>query len=185
MPDFAPNYTARLRVAYTAVGKNHHMTWRMPADTIAGDLSDYADKVIAFLAAIGPKLYNDTIITGWSWQAADSDIFLPYGGPAWSAGAVSVSGRPSSQEAMALSFVGRSVLGQRAAFFLYGVGVNPVTDVDSFDFRIHASEDANVSTALAVLNDAVPQLVANDNASVIWYEYANMKYNDYWVRKSR
>jgi len=185
MPDYAPNYTARLRVAYTAVGKNHHMTWRLAPDTGPADLAVAADKVVAFFDALSTQVWGDTVITGWSYQLADGAFFLPYGGPAWADGGVSASGRSPSQAALALGFIGRSIGGLRGGFFLYGVAINPVTLATASDFRLHSSEAAYISTAVAVLADTPPPLVANDGNDMIWYEYANVKYNDYWVRKSR
>jgi len=185
MPDFAPNYTARLRLAYSVQSRSHHMTWRLPAATVPADLSDAADKVVAFLDALSTRIYGDFSVLNWAYQLADTAIFLPYSGPAWADASLSTAGRPDSAAAMALSFVGRSNAGQRAAFFLYGFGTDPVTDADAVDFRIHSGEDSAISTAIAVLNDTPPPLVANDNNDVIWYEYANTKYNDYWVGRSR
>ena len=185
MPDFAPNYTARLRVTYTVAGATHHTTWRLPAASGYADIGVYAAKFIALLDIMDAKIWSDFTINSWSYQLADGVIFLPFGGAFWAAGGVSPSGRSPSQKALALSFVGRSVAGQRAAFFLYGVATNPMTDTDTSDFRIHSAEDTIIGNAVGILNDTSPSLVANDNEDVIWYEYANVKYNDYWTRRLR
>jgi len=60
-----------------------------------------------------------------------------------------------------------------------------MTDTDTSDFRIHSAEDTIIGNAVGILNDTSPSLVANDNEDVIWYEYANVKYNDYWTRRLR
>lgn len=186
MADYAPNYTARLRVKYSCQSRVHTCTWRMPPGTVLLDIADFATKFDTFITALADRLYSDWAVLSWAYSLADSDIFLPYGGAALLApGTVSVAGRPASAAAGALSFVGRSIAGHRASFFLYGIGTDAVTDPDNLNFRINANEDTDISTALAVLNDTPPPLVANDGNDVVWYEYVNWKYNDYWVRKTR
>lgn len=185
MPDFAPNYTARFRMAYTVAGASHHLTWRLPSTTLFAGLVAVANKLHAFLDALDAKIYSDFTTTGYSYALADSDVFLPYTFAVWANGGVSPAGIPPSQKALALSFPGRSVAGHRAVFFLYGVATNPTGDPDSGDFRIHNVEDAAISLATGVLNETPPNLVANDDEEVVWYPYANVKFNDYWTRRVR
>lgn len=186
MPDFAPNYTFRYKVKYIGNGHAHHMLWRYaPATTIAS-LPGIRLQVQDFLNALDPaNFYNDFNILGADYALADSDVFLPAVPiPAFS-GSVSTAGRPDSAAASALSFPGRSSLGHRATFFLFGTIFQPVTAAGALDFRVLGTENANISDAVGILNDTDPPITANDGVEVVWYPYANMKYNDYWVRQVR
>lgn len=185
MPDFAPNYTARIKLRYSVAGATHTMQWRAPSSIGAGDVPDYVAKMETFLNDLEAKLFADFVILGTTYALADSDVFLPTDSPTGIAGTVSTSGRSPSQKAWAISFVGRSANGGRAEFFLYGIALNPVTVTSPNDFRIHSTEDSDISTAIGVLDDTPPDLAANDDGLVTWYEYVNAKYNDYWTRRLR
>lgn len=186
MPDFAPNYTFRYRVKYVGNGHTHHLLWRYAPSTTVAALPAIRLQVQDFLNAVGPaNFYADFTILGADYALADSDIFLPAVPVPVFSGTFVLTGRPESAEAAALSFPGKSSLGQRAIFFLFGTIFQPATAAGVLDFRILASENANISDAVDVLDATDPVLVANDGVEVNWYPYANFKYNDYWVRQVR
>lgn len=186
MPDFAPNFTTRYVLKYSVVGRVHSQLWRAPSTvvTLAG-LDGLISKIAAYYAAMAPKMWSDLAFLSAQWAPADSDIFLPAGTPALSAGAVLVTDAAPSANALAVSFVGRSDHGEKARMFQYGVAVTPADSPTAFDFRIHSSEDTHISAAVGVLNESAPSLVANDDHVATFYDYVNVKYNDYWTRKSR
>lgn len=187
MPDFAPNYTARVKMRYAVAGATHTMQVRAPASSAPGDLPDFVDKVIAFLNSLQAKMWSDFTILGWTYALADSDIFLPTGPDTgvFGVGDVSTTGRLQAAKALATSFVGRSSAGLRASLFLYGLTWNVISFATVSDFRIFNSEDSDVSAATGILNETAPPFVANDNNEASWYNYANLKYNDYWTRRLR
>jgi hypothetical protein len=184
MADFAPNFTARYRIRYTSLGKTHSTTWRL-VNTVT-DPSGVASKMGLFLADLAPNLYSDWTIVGADFALADSDVFLPAVEPANPTGAVSTGGAAGSDAAFQMGFVGRSTAGGRARFFIFGTNIAAdVRDVVGNDFRVKSAELASISAAIVRLNETAPALVANDNHVATWYEYANMKYNDRWVRRLR
>jgi hypothetical protein len=184
MADFAPNYTARYRFRYSSLGKTHACTWRVASSVT--DPTSVAAKVGLFLADMEGSLWDDFTVIGADFALADSDIFLPAVPPDQPAGAVGVGASNVSDAAFALSFVGRTTLGGKARFFLYGTNdVELVRDTKGNDLKLLSSESTQISDAVVRLNETGPSLVGNDDAVAVWYEYVNMKYNDRWVRRLR
>jgi hypothetical protein len=184
MSDFAPNFTARYRFRYSSLGKTHTMTWRLASGTT--DPTALIAKIGLFLGEFESNLYSDFTILSADFALADSDVFLPAGLPSEPSGAVTASGAPASDAAVALSFIGRSIAGGRARMFLYGTAYPAAMRSSSGgDYKFLSSEDADVSAGIVRLNETSPAIVANDNENVVWYEYVNVKANDKWVRKLR
>lgn len=184
MADFAPNYTARYRVRYSVVGKSHSLTWRVASSVT--DPAGVADKMELFLADMAPALFSDFTVIGADFALADSDIFLPAPAPASPPGDATLPAGAGGIAANAISFVGRSSLGGKARFFLYGIAYEVAGYTSrSVDYRFTSVENAEISDAVVRLNETAPALVANDDATAVWYEYVNWKANDKWVRKLR
>jgi len=184
MADFAPNYTARYRFRYSSLGKTHACTWRVASSVT--DPTAVAAKVSLFLEDMEGSLWDDFTVIGADFAEADSDIFLPAPPPDQPTGAVDASAASVSDAAFAISFVGRSTLGGKARFFLYGTNdVTLVRDTKGNDLKLLSTESVQISDAVVRLNETSPVLVANDDSPVVWYEYVNMKYNDRWVRRLR
>lgn len=184
MSDYAPNYTARYRVRYSVHSKTHTMLWRVLAGVTSP--AAIAAKVGLFLDDLADNLWNDWTVISADFALADSDVFLPAAAPSFGGGAVSTGSRVPSDMPYTLSFVGRSIAGQKARMFLFGSNIgaalrSPLGD----DYRINSSELSTVSDAIVRLNETSPPIVANDNQNVVWYEYVNVKANDAWVRKLR
>ena len=185
MPDFAPNYTPRYKIRYTVQGKTHSMQFRTLRTAAPGWEVDIRTKIANVLTALSPNRFTDWLVLSASSAQVDSDVFLPTPAPLPAPGTASASGRLQAQAAMATSFVGRSATGGRAALFVYGTNQNVISITGEQDWRLVAGEDVDYDSAIAALNAAAGPLHANDNGLVIWYPYANLKYNDYWVRKIR
>lgn len=184
MADFAPNYTARFRIKYSTQGRNHSLTWRIASGS-AGP-ADVTAKMGDFLAAIEGFLYTDWTIISADYAPANSDIFLPTALPANPTGASNVAIEPQSSDAMAVSWVGRTTLGGRARFFIYGMDTaGLLATATGDDWRVTAVESPDIAAGVTVLDNESPSLVGNDDAAVNWYPYVNLKYNDRWVRKMR
>lgn len=185
MPDFAPNFTFRYRVRYSVGGRQHTMQVRGVPATTALQAPLFATSVADFLDALQPARWSDFTILNAAYALADSDVFLPTTAPVILAGAGSPATRTPSDNALALSFPCRSSAGLRGILFLYGCSYDPSTTSVANDFRITSAEDSDISDAIAALTAAVPTLVCNDGSTANWYPYANLKANDYWVRKTR
>lgn len=184
MADFAPNYTARLRVKYTQGGKSHSQTWRAPSTE--DDPAGLVAKVGDYYGDIDGILFDDFEITGADWALADSDVFLPVTPPTSPTGAVAFSGFKPTDAACYVGFVGRTLLGGKARLFQYGTNYGANIRTGAFDdWRVTSAEAAAISAAVVRLNETSPSLVGNDDAVAVWYEYANIKYNDRWVRRQR
>jgi len=184
MADFAPNFTARLRLRYSTLSKTHSLMWR--AVNTVTDPSGLISKLGLFLGDLEPLLYDDWTILGTDFALADSDVFLPVANPTAPTGAFSSAAAPRAAAAIPISFVSRSTAGGKGRFFLYGTGLaQTLFDATEGDYRISSAEDANISAAIVRLNETSPALVCNDNHTAIWYEYVNIKPNDNWVRKQR
>lgn len=188
MPDFAPNFTCRIRIRYTSLGRIHTQQWRCPFVGAGGAGAAAAiTQIQTIYDAIGPGMPPDWAVLATSVAAEDSDIFLPFTGP------VPVSGGSTPPDSVLkrlkathLSFTGRSASGNRAVVYFYGYVANSLVDVADLtdDFRLLATEDATISGTVGALNTS-PGLCANDGEVVFWNEYANIKPNDYWVKKTR
>jgi hypothetical protein len=184
MPDFAPNFTPRYRVRYRSVGRTHRMQFRMERGET--DPTAMAGKVGAFLAAIAGNLFTDWTVLSADFAAEDTDIFLPAVTPDPPTGIASMTGVQAQAGVCSLSFPGRSINGLRAILYVYGTNFFPtITETVTTDFRVLASEDAQISDGVAALNELSPVIVGNDGTTAIFYAYANVKLNDHWVRKAR
>jgi len=184
MSDYAPNYTARYRIRYSSLGKSHSMTWRVAASTT--DDTAIAAKVGLFLADMEGSMWDDWTLVAADFCLADEDAFLPGTLPDPPTGAVAVSGSFASDAAFAVSFVGRTIAGNKARMFMYGLNdASLVRDAKGNDFKLLSSESAQISDAVVRLNETSPAIVGNDNQPATWYEYVNMKHNDRWVRRLR
>jgi len=187
MADFAPSFTARYKLRYSSLSHTHVEMWRIARGAGATGLSNMILKVAAFLNTVTAARYTDFTLLSATYAPEDSDIFLAAALPSGvSAGTVAVPANPLSQSTLSLSFVGRSLAGQKARMFLYGCDLSPEVASASLDnFRVTSAENGAILNAIAVLNNGSPNIVASDGNNVTWYAYANTKYNDFWVRKSR
>jgi len=184
MADHAPNYTPRLKLIYSSQGKTHSMLWRAPRSET--DPASLIEKQGLFLNALTAHRFTDWTISSNQWAEVDSDIFLPVDNPDVDAGTASLSGINAAAAAGSISFVGRSALGKRAVFYLYGTHLlQDAQSANEADFRLRTAEVPAISTAIGVLNEVGYPLRGNDGATVSWYPYVNTKYNDHWVSKLR
>lgn len=185
MADFAPNFTGRYRLRYSFFGTQHSMQWRVAADTES--ITGLVSKIELFLSDLAPRLWSDWTVLGGDFAPADSDIFLPAAAPASPTGTGDPGDRVNTDKAVSISFVGRSSGGEKARMFLYGttLAASFLRATPGNDFKLLSTEVAQISDAIVRLNETAPNIVANDNNPVTWYEYVNLKYNDRWVRRLR
>jgi hypothetical protein len=184
--DYAPNYTPRLRVRYKAAGRIHTQTWRFVGTGATPDITAAIAAVNNYYSAISPSMLSDWTLVGAAAAGRDSNIFVPVTGVVFGTGPTPFDPADRAVTALALSFVGRTVLGLRAVVYQYGTAFSDigVAGVGN-DFRIYAAEDSNIANAITALQGAGATLCGNDGDAISWYPYVNLKVNDYWLHRVR
>lgn len=185
MADFAPNFTGRMRLRYRAGTATHSITWRVARGGVLSNYEAAADKLILLLNDLTALRYTDWAALSWEYCFEDDDVFLPLT-PSETL-AAGTGGAPTAvgvAKANAFSFVGRSLDGQKAKFFVYGLSRYSESYIID-NFRVTPSEVPQFGLAITRLNETSPALVGSDNATVIWYPYVNQKTNDHWVGLAR
>lgn len=181
--DFAPNFTNRYRVRYSVNGSNHSLTVR--AGTTAGPYdAAVRTELTAMLDALSPLRFSSWSVLDAEWSQAGSTFFIPAPPPPAIAGTSSASGQ--GLRPVNINFQGATLLANRAAFFVYGVSVDPVIGGTSTetDYRLQRGDDANIDDALDVMA-AWTAITGIDGEHVQWHNYANININSYWQRKVR
>lgn len=184
MSDYAPNFTARYRIRYASLGKQHNMTFRMQGPGRTPSVPFLAG-VKDFLDASAAIRYSDwTILTALSADQ-NSDAFLPADVPPAITAGVATPG-PISFRPVFVSFQGLSDLANRCSVYMFGVALDPAQGSPgvSLDYRITSAEDAttaNLITALA----SIPEQIAIDRELCNWHSYMNIGYHSYYQRKAR
>jgi len=186
MADFAANYTARYRLRYSTLGHQHSMLWRIQRGAGSLGLALMVDKVRQFLDATAGGRYTDWTEVSAEYAPEDVDVFggaaLPGGIP----GVATLPTNPISQSTLTLGFVGRTPGGTKARLFVFGMNASPEDSlITSDNFRLTTAEAGAVAAGVAELNSGSPSIMGSDNLPVLWYSYANVKYNDHWVAKVR
>lgn len=187
MSAYAPNFTARLRVKYTAAGAIHTQTWRVPSyGTLGINIAALRAAVENIWSDLQPRLYDDVSCVGCTYAVENSNIFLPTDAIVMSGDIVTPTTDPRIK-AFAVSLVGRTALGQPAKNFFYGMSSPDSEGAGSENYRINPGENADVDAAIATANGFLAGLVlcGSDGTGVTWYPYANTKPNDYWVKRVR
>jgi hypothetical protein len=184
MADYAPNYTPRYKVRYTTLGATHTMQFRVGRGTT--DFTGIAGKVSSFLEELSTQLFSDWTVVSAQGALEDSDVFLPAPLPSFTPSTNVPPGLTSVPRPVSISFPGRSTAGLRAILFVYGSTFFPSTGASLYaDYRITSAENATIAASVTALSELAPVLVANDNETVVWYDYANLTLNDYWLRRVR
>lgn len=175
MAELPLNNTPRLKVTYQNAIASHDAIFRMVADT---DVTAVEDVLSAFLPTVG-SLLHFAEITNVQFAADGSDLFFPR--PASVLLGATFGDGPANTDTNPrfLQFGGRSTGGRRTKFYLFGY-----KSVSSA-YRLTVAEVADLATGIAMLNDNAAIFTAIDGLSTLWYPYANVKENDYWVRQSR
>lgn len=172
-----PSNTERWFYDYVANEKQHSLMMRTPNELTAGEAGEQID---AFLSAIEGGL---TIITtiGLRVARAGSNITNAEGTVGLSAtygsGIGPVIGAP-----LQVTFVGRSNDGHKARVGIFGW--NGQSD-DSW--RMTVVEDGDVAAGVTFLQAITSSgfFVSISGEPVVWHAYANIGYNDHWVKDAR
>lgn len=172
MAPLSPSNTARFRVHYTVIGKQHAMEVRSSSSPAA-----VGTFLQTFLADLGALQYA-SVIDFVDFAVSGSNVFNPVttGAEAftWGSGAGTTSAIP-----LFINFIGRTSGGRRIRMAVFGTTGNAV------DYRYLAGENATVDNARADLVAAGSLLLGIDGLTPIWKTYANVGWNAYWQRKVR
>lgn len=182
MAPLPANNTGRYFVDYTANGRQHTVLFRYtqgagPVPPSAGFLT----QVQNFLDAVAPLMPTDFAIVGARYSAWLSNISLP-----WAAPTLSVAGAYTPDNSSApgfLSFIGRGDTGRRVRIYMLGAGLVPHQETGVENYRVTTAENADVSSAVAILQSG--NFTDIGNTTPAWYSYANLGYNAYWQKEMR
>lgn len=167
--------TERWWVVYTVNGNTHRMMCRTSDGGVPATMSLVFHGIFNRLAA---DLYT-VAPQNLEFALRGSNVRNT---AAWSQSASYGLGNADSNDdrAKAVSFVGRSFLGRRARLFVYGFKVDA-----NGDYRTLSAENANVANVVTYLNGASGAFLAIDGAQPVYKGYANVGYNDHWVKQLR
>lgn len=172
-----PTNTERWFYDYTVLGNQHSLMMRT-ADAL--DFSQAAEAIDAFLTGIEGSLIEITTV-GLRVALAGSNITNDVGTAGLSAtygtGAGSAINAP-----LQVTFTGRSADGHKARVGIFGW--DGQTDAS---WRITAVESADVASGVSVLQGITTggRFVSISGEPVVWHGYANIGYNDHWVKQAR
>lgn len=174
MAAIADTFSDSFFIDYTNSVASHTMLVRTE---LGGTLADLDTDVKAFVDALGTSVAG-SLITAVRKRNAGTHISFPVASTlvGYSFGAGSVN---PEQNAVALTFVGRTVEGVRARLSVFGY------KGDLSAYRLTSGEFSGIGTAVAVLNGSETVFVAKDGLQARWAPYADVKANDYWVRRTR
>jgi hypothetical protein len=188
MADFAPNVTARYRLHYNVIGRQHAMVIRGARGTTFAQMQIIGQGVLHdFFNAMAILLTDDLAFVAAEVALTDSDLFFPANLPTAVVGTVGIATASKQDSITHLTFSGRGSLGSKVSLKLYGVQLGPdaLPENLSSDFVILASEHANVASAITVLNQAQSAIVAVDNSKPVFAQRVTIKVNDFWLRRVR
>lgn len=184
MPDFAPNYTARFKLIYTAAGLQHSCGLRFAASSsqsvVVAAATQYLNEIFV---AVASRMFSDFTLIDAEYSAANSSFFVPVGlGDLTATGTVAAGINPMD-EIVSTTWAGRSLGGHKSKFVLFGLFWG-VTDPDFDDFAVTATEMPFVGSVANIL--AASPVVANDNLdAAFWRPRATIKVSDSWVDARR
>lgn len=112
-------------------------------------------------------------------QLAGDNFSTPVTEGVWSTFSWGSTAATPETDATFLGAQGRSTGGHKVRLDVFGYK-NALSD-----FRITNAEVSGVDDAVAVLNGIPGAFLSIDGLNPQWYQYLNVKSNDYWVRQAR
>jgi len=177
IPALPPTSTERWFYDYTANGVQHTLIMRTADEHEAADA---ADALNTFLTAISGNL-SEIETVGLRVARIGSNITLPQATTGLSATYGDTPGSAINVP-LQVTFTGKSTDGHKARVGIFGW----LSQTDS-SWRITRGEDADVAAGLDALADLSTggYFVGISGHAVIWNQYANIGYNDHWVKNRR
>lgn len=172
-----PTNTERWFYDYSAYGKEHSLMMRTPNELTAGEAGEQID---GFLTAIEGGLSEITTI-GLRVARAGSNITNTEGTPGLQATYGAGAGN-SIDTPLQVTFTGRSTDGRKAR-----VGIFGWLGQSDNSWRMSVLEDSDVSAGVTFLQAITSSgfFTSISGEPVVWHAYANIGYNDHWVKEAR
>jgi len=186
MTTYSPDYTSRYRCKYKACGIEHTITLRKALGATSGATALLAGTVHDIFNVWAALLPSDFAFISAEQADQGSNIFYPSTVPFAVTGALNPLTYTGIQKITSTNFIGRA-FGSRARCSLYGIQWQ-FTDFaddpssDPYNGKVDGGEDARITSTINLLNT---QAFANSGAPTTWYDYADIKVNDYWLRQLR
>lgn len=184
MADFAPTYTARVRITYRVQTHLHRLGLRLARGSSEGDGAAASALVATAVATLNASLWTDWEYVQTEFCPEDSAFFLPVVAD-WSAvvGAVSTAARTPVRGAVEATLPYTTNGGHKSFFALYGTVFTPESSGVSDDFRLTPTELATVGDYRAAWEEI--DWVGGDNRPGHTKLYLNIHYNRKWERRIR
>jgi hypothetical protein len=149
-------------------------------------VTDLLAAIQTYYTALAPILWDDFQFNAVTVADINSPVFLPIINPLAVTGIVTTAGQLEPQDkAKVLTFVGRTTAGGPWKISQFGVATEGLEVAGGKNFRVLAGEDTDVGNAIAALQAGAGTILGNDANTVAFYEYADVKENDRWVKKVR
>jgi hypothetical protein len=175
MAALPPNSTDRYFFHYANAVNPHTFVIRTGAGI---GLSALITAVEAVLAALSPGFAASAGV-GIDFQASGTNFSVPQSPGTWNSFTWGSGAADPEVDSVAANFQGRSLGGHKCRWGVFG------WSAQKSNYRLTSLEDANVAAAVTVVNNTTGAFVAIDGLAPTWYEYVNIKANDYWVRQAR
>lgn len=181
MADYAPNFTARYKLIYSFEGDQHECNTRWPsANTQAVNVAAAIDFWTQFFSATDPLRHTSFAVVGAEYAPADSNVFLPATAPTEVAPGLVASASGPSTKIFHSIWSGRSALGSKSRFMMFGLRWNTADSTDYLDFYVTETENENVGfVADFILGSS---MVGPDDEPIAQVRRrVSVKLNDAWV----
>lgn len=186
MTAYAPTWTGRLKVSYFGAQAIHTQTWRYPGPSSGSGVTDLIAVVQAFYDACANIMWSDFQINAVSVADINSSVFLPIPNPFTTpTGLVDIADFEAMDKAEVTTFVGRTTGGNPWHISQYGIAVRQIEVPGQLNYRVLASENPQIGTIVGTLQAGAGTVLGNDANTVAFYDYADLKPNDRWVKKIR
>lgn len=186
MTTFAPDFTPRVKYTYQSAGLEHSITMRVARGTSdSAAVSGVANALGALFGALASLLPTDAkFIAGFLYRQDSSIALGGQGLPTQPTGVQDIADYTPMMRATATTFKG-SREGTSVHYEVFGVFWDP-SDVagGAANGKVNSAESAPVAAAIAALN-AASILTTINGFHPIYYPYATVKPNDYWVGQVR
>lgn len=186
MTAYGPAWTGRIHISYFAAKAVHSQTWRYAGPAGGSGQSDCTATIHAFYVAQQAIMWEDFVVNAVTVADVDSNIFLPIENPFTDiAGEILLTDFEPDDKAKFLSYIGRTTAGGPWKVFQYGLATDQLEVAGGFNYRVLAPENVDVAGAIGALQFGAGSVLGNDGQTVAFYNYANSKPNDRWVKKVR
>lgn len=178
MADYLSTNTARIRYTQTGPRGTHKMQFRVKPGTTSAAALAATQPVIEAMMGI---MISATAWASAEWANEGSDIFLPIDFVPLLHPDGAEAATNNLPYGLYVNFVGRSLAGSRAAFYLFNTGILTQTANN----RLTPAENAVVTTIRDAFAANSAVVCAIDQNSFVLKNYANTGLNDKVAKKSR